>query len=131
MALVGTNIEKSDVKFVTATFKPPSIPEWAMCLIRYYVIFHDCANGLNLQFRNPEKNCKGKINMFRPMRSSGLSRYQVMINYRGVVLRRTSSLVSQVRQMHVPFCSFSGSLLVCHLLVVCCICIIHIFSLAR
>ena len=37
---------------------------------------------------------KGKKYLFRPMRGSGFSRYWVMVNSQGVLLIRTSYLVS-------------------------------------
>ena len=69
---------------------------------------------------------KGKIYVFRPTHGSELSRYRVMVNSQGVMLRRTRSLVSYTRQLKVPLCSFIGAPIFCPLLFVCCIRILRL-----
>ena len=46
------------------------------------------ATGFSPQFRKPENFRKGKINVFRPMRGSGFSRYQIMVKSLGVMLKK-------------------------------------------
>ena len=103
---------------------------WAKGLIRYLCIFHYRVISLNLYFWNPEINRKGKIHVFRPMRGICFSCYHVMVNSRVVMLRRTRSLFSHLRQLKVPFCSFVGAPLVFPFLIVCFIPSIRLLSLA-
>ena len=81
-------------------------------------------------FKIPRNFWKDKIHVFRPTRSSGFSCYRVMVISQGDLLRITRSLVSHSSQLKVPFCSFIGVPLVFPLIIVCCIRIIRLLSLA-
>ena len=122
--------EYKDKQFFNNTKIKQTVPAWAKGSIRYFGIFHDHIIGSRPHFQNPENFQKGGIHACRLTRGSGFSCYRVIVKSPSVLLRRTRSLVSPVRQLRVSFCSLIGVPRVCPLLVFCCICIICLFSLA-
>ena len=106
------------------------VPALAKGPIRYFCIFHDRVLGFEAALSKAWELGRGRYPCSGPTRGSRFSRYRVIVKSPVVLLRRTRSLVPHARQLIVPILFINWCPRVCTLLVVCCIHIIRLLSLA-
>ena len=117
---------KNGRKIVLLILSQHGIRIWSDTLVSFMIrsSVRTCTLGILRNF------WKAEIQVFRSTRGSGFSCYPVMVKSQVVLLWRTGSLVSHVRQLKFPFYWLFGTLCVCPSLVVCCIHTIRLLSWA-